>query len=79
MLLPYQQRQAITQLAYNLSPTTLAAIVADLSCSEDEALKGMATICKLVGIGDCGKKEFTEMVAAALETSGPVYYTGHER
>ena len=79
MILTYAQREAIRHLAHNLTAPTLAAIVADLSDSNDPSLISTSVICEASGIGDCGEEEFTEMVAAALETSGPVYYTGYER
>ena len=75
MILTHSQREAIKHLAHNLTPTTLAAIVAELSDSEDWSLKATATICGIVGIGNCGEEEFTEMVMIAAnsgQVAGPV-------
>ena len=66
MILTYTQREAIRHLAHNLPPTTLAAIVAELSDSEDWSLRATATICGIVGIDNCGEEEFTKMVTAAI-------------
>ena len=78
MILTYTQREAIRYLAHNLTPTTLAAIVAELSDSEDWSLKATATICGIVGIANCGEDEFTELVFTAQAANEPDYYTGSE-
>ena len=66
MILTYSQREAIKHLAHNLTPTTLAAIVAELDGTDIGSLVEASEIFEAAGVNNCGSEEFDELVTAAI-------------